>query len=50
LGDRQKVLAYCANDVEIERTTLIKLLEGSLLNPNTGKPFENIRPLSTYQY
>lgn len=46
---RDEVLAYCKNDVIIERATLRSLLAGTLIDPNTGEPLKG-RPLGRYVY
>lgn len=35
-GNKRLVLDYCANDVRIEAKTLTLLLQGELIDPNTG--------------
>jgi hypothetical protein len=36
-GRNDKVLAYCRNDVLIEAETLKRLMQGTLIDPNTGQ-------------
>jgi DEAD/DEAH box helicase domain-containing protein len=36
-GNHQQVIEYCKNDVLIEAETLKRLLQGALIDPNTGK-------------
>lgn len=49
-GERDKVLSYCLMDSLIERDVLTMALAGELVDPNTQRPFEGVRPLGSYQY
>jgi hypothetical protein len=48
-GDKARVIAYCCNDVRIERAALRLGLAGQLKNPNTGELFK-LRPLEPQIY